>query len=219
MLMIDKVLENTLKSVAHAIAVHYGENCEVVVHDLTEAEAASHSIIYVENGHVTGRKVGGGASKVVLRELALHDKDKDRVDHIGYLSKTKDGKILKSSTIYIKDKSGKKVLAILSINQDITAMSLAQKEILNIITPVENDEPVEEITPNVQDLLDQLIWQSVQQIGKPVNLMTKEEKILAIRFLNDKGALLITKAGDKIADYFGISKFTLYSYIQEETKK
>lgn len=218
MYMLDKTLENSLISVAHAIALHYGESCEVVIHDLTEREAADHSIIYVENGHVTGRKVGGGASKVVLRELALHDSDKDRVDHIGYHTKTKDGKILKSSTIYIKDKTGKKVLAIMSINQDVTALSLASKTISDMVASTDQDEIVEEITPNVSDLLDQLIWQATEQIGKPVSLMTKEDKIKAIQFLNEKGALLITKSGDKIAEYFGISKFTLYSYIQEENK-
>lgn len=215
--MLDITLKNTLCNVAHAIATHYGPSCEVVVHDLTEREAADHSIIYVENGHITGRKVGGSASKVVLQELALADHDKDRTDHIGYLSKTKDGKLLKCSTIYIKDKTEHKVLAILSINQDITSLSLASSTIGDIIMPNQKEE-VEEFIPNVSDILDQLMWQSVELIGKPVALMTKEEKIKAIRFLNDKGALLITKSGDKIADYFGISKFTLYSYIQEENK-
>ena len=44
--------------------------------------------------------------------------------------------------------------------------------------------------------------------------MTKDEKIKAIRFLNDAGAFLITKSGDKVAKYFGISKYTLYSYVE-----
>ena len=44
-------------------------------------------------------------------------------------------------------------------------------------------------------------------------LMDREDKIRAIRFLNDAGALLITKSGDKIAAFFGISKYTLYSYL------
>ncbi len=43
--------------------------------------------------------------------------------------------------------------------------------------------------------------------------MTKEDKIKAINFLNDAGAFLITKSGDKVAKYFGISKYTLYSYV------
>ena len=53
--------------------------------------------------------------------------------------------------------------------------------------------------------------------------MNKGDKIRAIRFLSDAGAFLVTKSGDKVAKYFGISKYTLYSYIdankQQEEKK
>ena len=67
----------------------------------------------------------------------------------------------------------------------------------------------------MSDLLDDLLRESVELVGKPVALMDREDKIRAIRFLNDAGALLITKSGDKIATFFGISKYTLYSYIDE----
>ena len=74
---------------------------------------------------------------------------------------------------------------------------------------------------NVSDLLDDLIEQSVALVGRPVALMNKDDKVRAIRFLNQHGAFLITKSGDKVAKYFGISKYTLYSYIdlkQEEKR-
>ena len=37
----------------------------------------------------------------------------------------------------------------------------------------------------------------------------------AISYLNDTGAFLITKSGPKVCKYFGISKYTLYSYLDE----
>ena len=61
--------------------------------------------------------------------------------------------------------------------------------------------------------MDDLIEQSVAKVGKPVALMTKDDKIAAIQFLNNAGAFLVTKSGDKISKYFGISKYILYSYI------
>ena len=76
---------------------------------------------------------------------------------------------------------------------------------------------------NVNNVLDELIDQSVALVGKPVALMNKDDKIRAIQFLNENGAFLVTKSGDKVAKYFGISKYTLYSYIdankQQEEKK
>ena len=66
---------------------------------------------------------------------------------------------------------------------------------------------------NINDLLDDLIRQADELVGKPVALMTKDDKVKAIQYLNSSGALLITKSGDKIAKHFGISKYTLYSYL------
>ena len=52
--------------------------------------------------------------------------------------------------------------------------------------------------------LDDLIRQADALVGKPPALMTKDDKVRAIRYLSHSGALMITKSGDKIAKYFGI---------------
>ena len=80
-------------------------------------------------------------------------------------------------------------------------------------------QPEPERIVNVNDLLEELIQQSVSLVGKPAALMNKEDKVKAIRFLNENGAFLITKSGDKIAKYFGISKYTLYSYIDTKQQE
>lgn len=49
--------KDTLIQLARGIAAQFGPNCEVVVYDLTENDV-EHSIVAIENGHVTGRKVG-----------------------------------------------------------------------------------------------------------------------------------------------------------------
>ena len=85
----NEQLKATLCSLAHAIAVHYGKSCEVAIHDLTVENAADSSIIYIENGEVTGRRVGDGASAVVLEELS--QAEQNREDRIGYFTKTSDG--------------------------------------------------------------------------------------------------------------------------------
>ena len=93
------------------------------------------------------------------------------------------------------------------------------KDFTSLASP-STDEP-DVIPHNVNDLLDELIDQSVRLVGKPVALMTREDKVKAIGFLNSSGAFLITKAGQKVCNYFGISKYTLYSYMDEakEQKK
>ena len=200
-----------LFQLAKGIASQFGPNCEVVVHDLDSNDPES-SIVAIENGQVTGRKVGDGPSHVVLETLR-GDREKLQ-DHLCYLTKTKDGKILKSTTIYIRNDDGTPI-GIFGINYDITLM-LAMENMLRQFTATEKEsrEP-EAISRNVSDLLDELIEQSVKLVGKPVALMHKEDKVKAIQFLNETGAFLITKSGDKVCKYFGISKYTLYSYIDE----
>ena len=57
--------------------------------------------------------------------------------------------------------------------------------------------------------------QSEKLIGKPPALMTKDEKVRAIKYLNDNGAFLVTKSGPKVCEFYGISTYTLYSYLDE----
>ena len=202
------------KRLASALAQQFGTNCEVVVHDLT-GEDPDHTIAAIENGHVTHRKVGDGPSRIVLE--ALHAEDPSQLsDSAGYLMKTHDGRILKSSTIYIRNEQGG-IDGVLSINYDITELLMAERAIDSILNH-KNDRTVPERIPiSVNDLLDDLIEQAAAQIGKPVAMMTKDDKIRAIRFLNKAGAFLVTRSGDKVSKYFGISKYTLYSYIDAKT--
>ncbi len=201
---------------AEGIAAQFGSSCEVVVHDLSRHP--DHSIVAIVNGHVSGRKVGDGASAVVLEQMERNDPQPK--DHLCYLTKTPDGKILKSSTVYIRNSKGK-VSAILSINYDISRLLMVESAIRELVTTQEPAQTEPEKIVNVNDLLEDLIQQSVALVGKPVALMNKDDKVRAIRFLNQNGAFLVTKSGDKIAKYFGISKYTLYSYIdtkQQEEK-
>lgn len=201
-----------LRHIARGIAAQFGSGCEVVIHDLSRHP--DHTIVAIENGHVSGRKVGDGASSVVLERM--EHQGQEAQDHLCYLTRTPDGRILKSSTIYIRNSRGK-VAAILAINFDISALMMAADAVKEFIS-VEESQPAEpEKIININDVLDELIQQSVALVGKPAALMTKDEKIRAIRFLSENGAFLVTRSGDKIAKYFGISKYTLYSYLDKST--
>lgn len=203
---------DTLQQIAKALAAQFGTGCEVLIHDLTSQDKEK-SIVYIENGHVTGRKMGDGPSKVVMEQILRGDEAPE--DHLAYLTRTPSGKILKSSTVYIRDSQGR-VSAILSINFDLSGLLAGENAIHSLVATPESNAPIERITTvSVNDLLTGLLEESVRLVGKPAALMNKDDKIRAIRFLRDKGAFLITKSGDKVAKYFGISKYTLYSYIDD----
>ena len=43
--------------------------------------------------------------------------------------------------------------------------------------------------------------------------MSKVERIRFLRFLDEKGAFLITRSSEKVCDLLNISKFTFYNYL------
>ena len=199
-----------LETLAKGIAGQFGSNCEVAIHDLTGD--TEHTIVVIENGHVTGRKVGDGPSRIVLETLSNTGELPDRIN---YITQTEDGRMLKSSTIYIRDEQNK-IIGIFAINYDITNFMMMEntvKEFLKHDTDI--DKPTR-INKSVNDLLGELISQAVDLVGKPVSHMTREDKVKAIKYLDSTGAFLITKSGDKISKYFGISKYTLYNYLGTE---
>ncbi|MFV0352794.1 MAG: transcriptional regulator [Oscillospiraceae bacterium] len=201
-----------LKRLSKGISTLFGSNCEVTVHDLTKGY--ENTIIAIENGHVTNRHIGDGASEAVLEALknnsTLHD-------HYSYMARTKDGRVVKSTSIYVRDENNK-VIGLFGINYDVTELMMAQRAIdsLLVIDKPENDSKNVTITTNVNDLLDQLIADADAYVGKPVAMMSKEDKTAAIHYLNDKGAFLVKKAGDKVARHYDISKYTLYNYMDTE---
>ena len=203
-----------LMQLAHGLAIQFGSSCEIAIHDLKTKDLEK-SIVYIENGHVSNRQTGDGPSGIVLETLqsdpsTIHDK-------LSYLTKTEDGRILKSSTFYIRDDDGS-ISYIFSLNYDITAFTAASTAIQSLIATKDNlpdltgDSP-RQITHNVNELLDLLIEQAVAKVGKPVAMMNKDDKVAVVQYLDHAGAFLITKSGDKVSSYLGISKFTLYSYM------
>jgi predicted transcriptional regulator YheO len=62
-------------------------------------------------------------------------------------------------------------------------------------------------------MLEILIQKSVQYVGMPVEAMSREDKMKGLRYLDERGAFLVKKSSDRIAQYYEISRFTLYNYL------
>ncbi|APC13287.1 MULTISPECIES: helix-turn-helix transcriptional regulator [Providencia] len=200
-----------LLAVMKGIAGQFGENCEVVLHD--HSKGLESSIVAIINGHVTKRKVGDPSSNLGLEVLRGTDVDGDKYN---YFTQTKDGKMLRSTSIYLRDENGK-VSGALCINQDISEFIAAEKAIQGITqrNNIEQDTVKEVFVTDVNEILDHLIQECMQVIKVPVINMAKKEKMDAIKFFDDRGAFLIKKAGEKICEFLNISKYTLYTYLAE----
>ena len=184
-----------------------GKNTEIVLHDLRNDYA--HTIVDIRNGEITGRKIGGTGSNLGLEVLKGTTENGDKYN---YITKLQDGRYLRSSSLYIRDKE-KEVVGCLCINTDITE-TLKFEQVLKEMNRCDFNESEGEIfVTDVNQLLEQIIKKTQESIGKNPEEMTREDKIEFVRALNDKGAFLITKSGERVQEYLGISKYTLYNYL------
>lgn len=66
---------------------------------------------------------------------------------------------------------------------------------------------------NITEVLEFLIAQADKRAGKPVDELSREEKIEFVRYLDQKGAFLVTKSSERICEHLKVSRFTLYNYL------
>lgn len=213
MMQIDDILP-FLDTIIHGMAKHFGSTTEFVVHDY--ADGHEHTIVDIVNGQVTNRRVGDGAMQVELKVMqSEHALNKSHDGIFNYKTQTYDGRILKSSTIYLRD-GNDKIIGSLCINSDVTQLQQAKAYIEKFIGLPQEKPSSDMVFPGgIDDFLITMIHESIDHVGVPVSAMTREQKISGIRYLKERGAFKIQKASDVIARYYDISKYTVYNYLDE----
>jgi predicted transcriptional regulator YheO len=208
---IEEVLP-LLEPIVKGIAEHFGKQCEVVLHDYQKD--FSSSIVAIANGQLTGRSIGKGGTKIGLR-IMQGDQKEDGLFH--YTTQTKQGKLLHSSTMYLKNDAGE-VIGSLCINYDMTDLMNLKSAINHVMGPMDvAPEPYNPIVfSDVEDMLIALIKESIDQIGVPVSIMTRAQKREGIQYLNQRGAFKIKNSTNIVAEYYNISRFTVYNYLNDE---
>lgn len=200
-----------LEQFMELLAKQFGDRCEVVLHDLTGSY--DNTIVAIKNGHVSGRRVGGTGSNLGL-ELLRGAGEENADNQYRYTTKTKDGKVLVSSSIYFRNSAGK-IIGSLCVNYDVSDFMMAEN-VLRSLTNSPAATPVKEVlVQDTYELFNYLLSEAQDYVGKPVALMTREDKLNFIKFLDDHGAFLIKKAGEQVCEYLDISKYLLYSVLNE----
>jgi predicted transcriptional regulator YheO len=203
----NKVVFDNFKRIAAVTVETFGRNCEVAIHDFDQLP---HSLIYIK-GNVTKRKVGAPVTDLVLRELR---RKKDNVKDIAnYKTVTKEGRILKSSTTFIRDGEDH-VIGAFCINYDITEHLNAIAMLEDFVHTADSDEG-ENFATSFSETIETLMDRAVRQAKKQPAMMTKEEKVQLVKTLEFQGAFLIRGAVDYVAKALGVSKFTVYNYLKE----
>ena len=67
--------------------------------------------------------------------------------------------------------------------------------------------------PKLHGALDRLIAQVELELGGPLTSLSRADKQLAVRLLDQRGAFILRRAVEDVADAMGVSRITVYNYL------
>lgn len=65
----------------------------------------------------------------------------------------------------------------------------------------------------MQTALDRLVAAVEHELGGKLSDLDRVQKQVAVRLLDEKGAFLLRKSIDEVADSMGVSRITIYNYL------
>ncbi|MDI3472839.1 MAG: hypothetical protein PWQ20_556 [Thermotogaceae bacterium] len=214
-----KKIHPLLKSfsfVVKGLAEMLGPDYEIVLHDVSTPEK---SIIAIENGHITGREVGGP-----LTDLGLYILSSKKFKNTNYLANYMtevNGKKLRSTTIFIRNEK-KEIVGLLCINYDMTKAEILKSMVDHLVSLSKIDIPPSQETESFPKKIDDLLAEELKNarkiLGKPLQLATKEERLKIVNILHNNGFFMLKGSVEVLANEMRISKFTVYSYLREIKK-
>lgn len=67
--------------------------------------------------------------------------------------------------------------------------------------------------PPLHGALDRLIDTVESELGGPLPTLSREDKQRAVRLLDERGAFILRRAVEDVADAMGVSRITVYNYL------
>lgn len=204
----NETIFNQAIRTAEILVKMIGPRCEVAVHDFSNLEQ---SLIHL-SGTITEREVGSPITDLVLQEL---QRAGDEVkDFANYKTVSKKGIVMKSSTVFLRDEQNA-VIGALCVNIDVSFLMRIGNEIQEFTKFNDEKAHQENFHTTVQDVIEDMTQQAFQRFHNTPASLEMDEKIEVIRELEQKGAFLIKGSPEYLANVLGVSKFTIYNYLQK----
>jgi len=202
-----------LLPLVQGLAEMFGPDCEVVLHDVGQLP---HSVVAIENGHVTGRSVGDVPTDLMLRSLRRATEGGPDVRL--YITSS-DGKVLKSLAVTLRDAEGD-VFGVLGLNFDVSGLAQTQRTLANLAAvgrPGGETLPeTEEIfAGDIRDVVAGMVAKLLNEMGKTPAAMSRDEKMEVVKRLEERGTFLVKRSAEQVADALDLSRYTIFSYLKE----
>lgn len=201
-----------------------GPNYEIVLYDLRREDR---NIIAIANGHVSGRSVGAPLTESILKSIV--SKEFENINYkANYNSFSKNNKVFRSSTLYIKDENNH-LIGLLCFNFDDTSFKDLTSQLMSLIHPdeviekinfeklddIKFSEELDTISVTMEEVADNAIDKVLRNSSIPVDRLNKTERIEIVRILDDKGIFMLKGAVSYVAKLLHSSEATIYRYLND----
>lgn len=214
----DREIVESYIPIAKFIAAMFGPRCEVVVHYLADADQ---SIIAIENGYLTGRKVGDTLIDLDLHQVFTpeHMSQPFIANYVG--KSTVGNRTFRLSTFYIKNSKGD-IIGLLNTNVDIsdllTMQNIVAKELFvnkNAELPDGMLQP-QALVVSTHSMIESTLTEAMNRYGfTDASTLEREDKLQIISYLCDHNTFVLKGAVGIVAKKLGISEPTTYRYLQK----
>ena len=198
-----------LDRTARGIAETFGSSCETLVQDMG---LDSHPVLSIYNSHVSGRSVGSTVD--ILGSSRAIDDEARKVDFVNLYATTPSGQQIKSSTFHL---IGEDYDLALGINYDFTSLVFANRVLLDLMSADADLQSA--MWRGGEDRLGELFDECLAAIGKPVNALSKADRLRLIALLDQKAAFSFRKSVPYVSQRLGVSRYTVYKYLNENSAR
>lgn len=189
---------------------------EVVLHDLSRPEC---SIVSIENGHVSGRRLGdailggpAGDRGFAAIEQAMRQGGAEPALVSGYHTLSRDGRRLLSASAVFKTTAGEPFAA-LCLNSDHSQLEAALACLQTLVGRAPPPPRTAPEPPAMDEAMRDIIAQALD--GKPLARMKKADKKQAVAQMLEQGLFIVKGGVERAAEALGVSRYTIYNYLDE----
>lgn len=201
-----------------------GPDYEVALHDFGYD---TNSVVAIANGYVSGRTVGAPMTNLALSIIS--DKSyKNNNYKLNYNGVSKDQRILRSSTMFIKDENDE-LVGMLCINFDDKKYVDISDQILKLCHPdklIEQNSTYESVNSllndntetfsgSIAEVTETVLNKVLDDNNIPIDRLSKNERINIIDILNRKGVFMLKGAVSEVAKQLYCSEPSIYRYLSK----
>lgn len=209
-----------------------GPDYEIVLHDITSEPS---QVIAIANSHISDRTVGSPTTNAALQMLAANSyKTNDFL--YNYQVSTEDGRILRASTMFIKDDEGNPI-GLLGINFDDSRYKDFCKKLLSVVHPddflaanpslmpaartaqednfPQPDSLADDFSMDISTLMEKSFHAVTASVTTPMERLNQQEKREIVHKLQERGVFKLKGGISFVAKRLSCSPATVYRYLGE----